>query len=440
MNEIKEFDKEKIEIIKMIWDNNDYYLKVSLKLYQHQVNDSPIKRKDLKYIQEVDLTSVQDVFKDSISLPINKQLKFSKDDVKELRNEILKEFEEKGPLNQFIRDSKLWYLTLKSPGNEKRKEIIQRIFTVIRYSCLYIKSKDNKWVSFSELGFPISSTLCHGSRIIIQLNKTTLDNNSEKDQSFWKWLITGNKDGNLGTFITSCTTGNEAEEHNRLLFKRYAATHGIHQAEDNEIEKLPNGKIKLIVEEKTMGLNMRDTKILMPKEYILMHHRHWGMNIPFGGDSNTTIFNEKISANGEFGHFYFYTKASSNDKNGCIMIGLEESEYGKRDQFGNEHTIKAESSHISISLGLKWKELGFEKYNSLFIDLSDGWEFLIGKEKNFNMNWLFETCKIKERKSSNIKLEKIEDIIEHFKNEIKIEEKDVTLIQKDVKILDDYFK
>lgn len=436
---LKDNQLEKTEKIKLSWDDNDYYLTVHLKFFQHLVNYSPTIRKELKHIHEIDLTSVQDVFKDTISLPVKKKLNFTKNDVQDLYKEIKKEFEEKGYMDQFIRDSKLWYLTMKSPGNEKRKEIIQRIFTVIRYGNLHIKTSEGKFIEFSELGFPIATAISHGSRVIIQLPKTKLDNNSEKDQSFWKWLITGNKDGNLGTYITSSTTGNEAEEHGRLLFKRYAATHGIHQASEEEIEKLPNGKMKYVVEEKTIGLNLRDTKILVPKEYVLLYHRHYGMNIPFGGNGNTTIFNENISANGEFGHFYFYTKPSSNDKNGVVMIGLEESEYGKRNQYGKEHTLKAEASHISISLGLKWKDLGFSNLNSLFIDLSEGWEFLEGKEKNFHMNWLFETCKIKERKSSGINFEKNEELIEHFKKEIK-SKKEAISYTKDLQLVEEYFK
>jgi hypothetical protein len=69
--------------------------------------------------------------------------------------------------------------------------------------------------------------------------------------------------------------------------------------------------------------------VLSSKEYVLEHHRHWGMNIPLGGHGRESLLGETISANGEHGHVYFYYMSGAEGRNGGVLIGVEGSEYGK---------------------------------------------------------------------------------------------------------------
>lgn len=126
------------------------------------------------------------------------------------------------------------------------------------------------------------------------------------------------------------------------------------------------------------------------------------MNIPLGGFGNKSIgpFPDVISLNGSFGHVYFYYMSPSPDRPGGIMVGVEGSEFGKRDQSGNLHTLSAKSPTIGVTNGYKWRGKqyslqligGPDKYDSLIVDLcSTGWNFLVNSEWQDSM--LFETAK-----------------------------------------------
>jgi hypothetical protein len=116
------------------------------------------------------------------------------------------------------------------------------------------------------------------------------------------------------------------------------------------------------------------------------------MNIPMGGHGKTSLIGETISANGEHGHLYLYYQSQTATRNGGILIGLEGSEYNKYDQVGSKHTMSATSSKYSPTWGYKWfhkshdKNSEFKsdltclggpaKYNGMFMDLSNGWEYI----------------------------------------------------------------
>ncbi len=44
---------------------------------------------------------------------------------------------------------------------------------------------------------------------------------SDRDHSFWTWLVTGETDGDLEEFITVYSSGDEAERRGKLIFKRF---------------------------------------------------------------------------------------------------------------------------------------------------------------------------------------------------------------------------
>jgi hypothetical protein len=345
------------------------------------------------------------------------------------------------------RDSRMWFQTLQHPGLVSRGDIIRRIFCILRYGGLFYRnlseldlkkfqshteegSKDSvadveqnlQWKPWYNTTWPICTALSHGGRVIIQLPKKTalseqIEPNTAYDLTFWRWLITGNPDGNLSKYITTSTSGEQCAQQNRLIFKRIA-THGLalggkfQSAVDEdetastatpssvevEYKPLPFGKKKVIIEQKTSGLNARDTKIIGTDDSILRQHRHWGMNIPLGGENSIPQTGKVVATDGTNGHIYFYHFPPKNNSYGGIMIGVEGSEWSKYDVLGCYHGMSAKSSPYSPTYGYKWfnesnkslKELGGPgKYDCMLVDLTDGWEFLIDKSRS---SWYDEYC------------------------------------------------
>eukprot|EP00817_Percolomonadidae_sp_ATCC50343_P003144 CAMPEP_0117422528 /NCGR_PEP_ID=MMETSP0758-20121206/3345_1 /TAXON_ID=63605 /ORGANISM="Percolomonas cosmopolitus, Strain AE-1 (ATCC 50343)" /LENGTH=255 /DNA_ID=CAMNT_0005205193 /DNA_START=511 /DNA_END=1278 /DNA_ORIENTATION=- len=192
------------------------------------------------------------------------------------------------------------------------------------------------------------------------------------------------------------------------MFKRWGATHGlgfVKPEEELHIEEyeFPFSRPKLLVEEKTSGINLRDTKLLRSNDYVFKHHRHWGGNIALGGKGNFRETGQQIDADGSHGHLYIYSMSPKAGEPGGIMVGLEGSEFGKYDLLGNKHTINAHSAPISPTFGYKWhakKDFSLDddptvqgpgKYDCMFVDLSTGWDFLINKYENWHDEWVKDT-------------------------------------------------
>jgi hypothetical protein len=174
-------------------------------------------------------------------------------------------------------------------------------------------------------------------------------------------------------------------------------------------------KKEIYEKKETIGVNARNTKLIGSMEAILTKHRHWGMNIAIGGAGNISqgVTKTQILSNGEHGHVYMYYMSPKENRFGGIMIGVEGSEFGKNSQVGSSHTIKAESSFIGVTYGYKWnylKDIGSQglgyglpdKYDSLFIDLSDGWKFLKDEMLNWDDNFVKEPAEKFKQNSSPI--------------------------------------
>jgi hypothetical protein len=162
---------------------------------------------------------------------------------------------------------------------------LKRIFTVLRYGGLLYKndkkSEEYNWVFFKliiqwhDFGIPIASALSHGKqyltykggRILIQLNKLdekhSLD--SDRDHSFWNWLITGNREGDIEKYLSVEISGDEADKQGKLIYKRLAASHAIQNR--NKVLELQNN-IKIYLKEKK-GFNVFDSKILSSTKTVL---------------------------------------------------------------------------------------------------------------------------------------------------------------------------
>jgi hypothetical protein len=389
--------------------------------------------------------------------------------VKQINELIDNEFKEYGAFKQFERDAYLWRKTLSNPEIPTLGKILKRVFTLIRYGGLMFRTNESSkkamknsksscvdWKFWNATKYPIAAAVSHGSRIIIQLPKASKTSSDDYDNSFWKWLITGDPDGDLSKYVSTATSGSEARREGKLLFKRLGATHALDYAKEEELvlldslkynyfkqqtteEKslranslptdlnmrgstdnneyedqdtdmdgpsskydleegkynmhLPKGRRKILLETKTSGVTLRDTKVFRNSKYIYTHHRHWGLNIPLGGAGGTSMSGKLIEANGEHGHMYLYYMSPKKDRYGGLMIGVEGSEYGKYDQNAGYHGLSAKSPQLGPTFGFKWRckkdgrDLSSiespDKYNSMLIDLTKtGWEFLIEKAQN----------------------------------------------------------
>jgi hypothetical protein len=340
-----------------------------------------------------------------------------------LEEKINKEYEEGGFAPQAARDADIWYKTLTEKATDhleqQRIDILRRIFCVIRNGGLIFRS-DNKgenWKWFADSNLPLATALSHGSRIMIQLDKSHVGGKKRKmsnflqfssrselttdetdhNHAFWNWLLTGDPDGKLRDVVSTDSDSSVAEKNNKVVFYRAGATHSIkydkYALNSNDLNiynressliKLDGGisvKKEIYEVKEKIGVNSRNTKLFGTD--ILSKHRHWGMNLSIGGAGNSSfgVLDEPISSDGRNGHMYLYYMSPGENRFGGIMIGVEGSEFGKCSQTGDAHSIKAESSLLGVTLGYKWNNLlkmkcdgvghGIpDKYDSLFIDLS----------------------------------------------------------------------
>lgn len=373
---------------------------------------------------------------------IGKQTKFFRR-AEEMEKAIKEEYEKFGSKKQLERDSKLWRLTLRYPQNVDKKNILKRIFLTLKFGGLIFQNEEKEWKNWSDLNLPISSVFGHGGRVLIQLPPLN-DMKLKRDHSFWCWLITGDVNGDLSKFISTSHNSEEAEKEGKVIFKRLAATHSIkYNNIQDSCEKLIDGKVKYLFETKSIGISLRDSKIIQSKDYVLHHHRHWGLNLPIGGYGRQSFLGEKIQSNGEFGHMYIYYMSSAKHRCGGLLIGLESSEFNRYGQNGHKHTIKGDSHSISPTFGFKWsskskKDIiddiqGPTKKNGMFIDLSNGWNYLLDYEKLWNDDWVSETSKNVnlERKENKIVLDN-KDINDESDQDEDIKEEELKLNQQKI--------
>ncbi|KAL0488496.1 polyketide synthase [Acrasis kona] len=346
--------------------------------------------------------------------------------VASMKKAVDEQYQSEGAVRQFDRDAKLWRMTLKFAGNVHRLNVLRRICVVLRHGGLMVKNESlpsvdefgnpqTQFVNWYEKGWPIACALSHGGRFLIQLNKLPPDVPDDyRDHSFWNWLLTGKEDGDSRTVLSLLSSGDEAEQEGKIIFKRIGATHEIVYGDKEEL--LCDGKKQHIFEARQIGVTLRNTKLFKNIEATYTHHRHWGLNIPMGGHGCESLVGELVSANGEHGHIYIYYQSPANRRNGGILIGVEGSEFNKYDQGGHIHSIRADSSDTSPTYGYKWynskgrnpdgtvkndglvRDLissgGPPKFNGIVVDLSDGWSKIKEQESEWKDDFVMYTSEI----------------------------------------------
>lgn len=171
----------------------------------------------------------------------------------------------------FKRDAIYWHLTIAQPGMESKGKLLQRLFTVLKFGGLMYSPSHGEWLEWSETPHSIATAISHGQNIIIQLPPC-----DKIDNRFWKWLITGDRHGDLSNFI-SMKDSKETENEEKILFKRKDETFTL---EHSEPQNLLNGR-KKYVSERVIFSNQNENKFSSINDEN--DHKTFGINIPFGG-------------------------------------------------------------------------------------------------------------------------------------------------------------
>jgi len=273
-------------------------------------------------------------------------------------------------------DVAYWYGALDSPGDTQTSEIITRLFTILYHAGVMYYGKDNQWHDWYDSDYPIASVVSHGGRVLIQLprasqtvaysrvmtpskfsiKKVRTSANEDADHSFWNW------------FTNPKVKARNAGSHSLKALHPPVATISGHQ------KCLQEG-----------GLSLG----------TLAKGRHYGVNVWAGGFGNVNpISGNTINQEGCHGHLYIFYRPPRPAKYGGILIGCEGCEDGKTDDMsGITHNFRAISSEMGVTGGKKWKKMqggpkggSEEDVNSIFVDLSGGWEYL--RDRTFSKDKL----------------------------------------------------
>lgn len=198
---------------------------------------------------------------------------------------VQQEYVKYGAKRQWERDAKLWRTTMKYPGSVQKRDILRRIFTVLRFGAFFVLTNSGDCQFWYEIGLPIATALSHGSRVMIQTPPSYDPLSKIQIDRFWNWLLTGDKNGDSSKILSLELTGEECEKSKKQIFKRLAATHGI---SGGIRENLKSGYTKYIKEERTSGISISNANIFT-NDSQFHTHPHWAMNIALGGHNLSTV-------------------------------------------------------------------------------------------------------------------------------------------------------
>lgn len=260
-------------------------------------------------------------------------------DQDELRNRSIEE--------QFENDAQVWqaYLndtTVNSSGlSNEKKDIVKRIFTVLDQGYLQRKlgsgyedvSTVNKELleaqkqgkNNNQPPLTLAAVLSHGGRVTIKIPKLNKD---DDPTTFIRWLIGQNNQ------LTP-----DSPTHIRA-----AATHTI------GLEKNSSSR----VEEKK--LHLTNPKHILKLLTDFLRKRHLGINIGLGTKDKAA------PDNGSYGHLYLHWKPPTEQEEGALMVGCENSAPGKKNRYGAVHDMRAKSDEFSPTGGEKFSNEKFANY------------------------------------------------------------------------------
>ena len=217
----------------------------------------------------------------------------------------------------------------KSESDKTKAHTLLKSILLLYFGDISYRDKQDKQLhSWCELNahteldaFPIAAVLLHGSRVLIEFSP-------EIDQQFIEW------------FLPDQTSW------------RYAATHGIETADEEERALLPNKPYKCLKEIKVASYQAAGQAVFQALGIANTTPTHYGIDVALGGAGNLNPASDvMIEPNGEHGHLYANYRASQDGEHGGLLLGIEQSAPGKSDQYGGSHDLATSKKNYSASGG-----------------------------------------------------------------------------------------
>lgn len=202
-----------------------------------------------------------------------------------------------------------------------------------------------------------------------------------------------------------------------VLQARSAASHKIVFKRGQFFEKSLEGGIKAV---------------LHARDYFssFVNNEHWGMNIGISAEAKA------MPANGSYGHLYLNKHFPFKNALGGLLIGLEGSEPGKGNQFGQLHGAAAKKNVLSAT-GATKNEKNFKAPFHIIHDLHEALEYVENNYKTIEKKWLptldqeNERLKLKAPKKQGVNNTTILSRTFHYEKVITTPNYETALAEKD---------
>jgi hypothetical protein len=312
------------------------------------------------------------------------------------------------PKTQIQRDVMMVSGAINHPGEDQFSgDILKKLHMLLAFGDFYYK-RDKAWHKWD---LSIAAALCHGSRVLIEFP-------SELSEEIMAWLFAGK---------------------NSADYKRLAASHSVDAL--SEVDPVSSTTHKALAERKisavVAGFVMCQAFLsqrLEPfvpaviTEYIDPHYQHYGIDIALGGVGTTNpISGNEVFNNGEHGHLYLCHAYPQNKGTQGLLVGIEQSAFGKHDQNGGSHSINATHHDQTATAGDNFARAGQvpaayqgiknigpdEYYDSLYVQITaEKFTFIKNQINNLPAEWLTLSSLDSESLSSSIRLTSIEEVEE----------------------------
>lgn len=292
----------------------------------------------------------------------DKSLDFDQD---ELRKRSIEE--------QFEHDAQVWQAYLNdntvnaSPVSNQKKNIVKRIFTTLQYGNLQRQVRsgyedisavnkqlmDAQGKSNNQPPLNLAAVLSHGGRVTIKIPPLDKGENTNPNE-FIRWLI--------GSTSQIAQNNKIADEMGAPVFIRTAATHTIRLKKNSQSD---------VEEKKLSPANPRHIPTFVAD---FLKKRHLGINIGLGNKDKAA------PDNGSYVHLYLYWKPPTEQEQGALMVGCENSAPGRANRYGAVHDMSAKSDEFSPTGGEKFSNKKFDEYR-LRANKVGGLEIQLTKEQ-----------------------------------------------------------
>ena len=242
---------------------------------------------------------------------------------------------------QFQHDVSAWQKTLETNSQasteaQESAAVCKRLFLTLREGAIDIQENKTGGASKrddTKKDMPTASPLSHGARVDLKF-----ENKADK-KKFMNWLVSEQEGGSL----------TEKVKDSSVVEERPMSTHTI-------------GKDGVEIKgQKAAALNTA-------AKFTGKSDKQFGMSVAFGGEGNKDN-NGKVIEQKDGEHGYLFVNMSTT--NNYVMIGIENSAYGKQGEHATEaHGLKGFTNKTSFTGGNKFS--GFSKKDREDYNLPDG--------------------------------------------------------------------